>query len=74
MENPLKQKVEIKHSKSKNAWNIIGTSAGSRYKIARIPYNQLPDKDNDEYKEQYDTQEKAEALKIAQYIVTVLNK
>ena len=31
-------KVEIKHSESKNAWNIVGTNLGQKHKIARIPY------------------------------------
>ena len=71
MKNPLNQKVEIKHSESKTSWNIIGTSAGSRYKIARIPYIQTSVGD---YKEMYNTREKAETLEIAQYIVNLLNK
>ena len=70
--NPLKYNVKIKHSESKNAWNIIGTMPGSKYKIARIPYNVLSDKDT-EYAEIYNTREKAEALKIAQYIVNAIN-
>jgi len=32
-------KVEIKHSESKSAWNIIGTVLGGMYKIARVPYS-----------------------------------
>lgn len=29
---------EIKHSKSKDAWNIVGTKLGERYKVAVCPY------------------------------------
>jgi len=29
---------KIKHSESKDAFNIIGTITGGRYKIARVPY------------------------------------
>lgn len=29
---------EIKHSESKDAFNIVGTIVGGHYKIARIPY------------------------------------
>ena len=29
---------EVKHSESKNAWNIVGTQLGGRYKLARCPY------------------------------------
>ena len=71
MENPLTQKVEIKHSESKDAWNVIGTNVGSRYKIARIPYLVLKDVD---YKDMTNTREKAEALKIAEFIVQSFNK
>jgi hypothetical protein len=31
-------RTEVKHSKSKNAWNVIGTQIGKKYKIAIIPY------------------------------------
>lgn len=37
MKDP-KIKVEIKHSMTKSAWNVVGTKAGAKYKIARIPY------------------------------------
>lgn len=30
---------KIKHSESKNAFNIIGTIVGGNYKIARVPYS-----------------------------------
>lgn len=33
-----KGKWRVKHSESKDAWNVIGTELGSRYKIARCPY------------------------------------
>lgn len=31
-------KWKLQHSKSKPAWNIVGTTLGGRYKIARFPY------------------------------------
>ena len=31
-------KVKVVHSQSKNAWNIVNTKLGSKYKIAIIPY------------------------------------
>ncbi len=37
MEHP-ELKTKVKHSKSKNAWNVIGIGLGSKHKIARIPY------------------------------------
>ena len=63
MENP-KIDVKIKHSESKNAWNIIGTMPGSKYKIAKVPYYQTENKDS----EAFNTMQKAEALKHAEWI------
>jgi hypothetical protein len=37
MKNP-NIKTKIIHSKSKPAWNIIGTKIGGKYKIASVPY------------------------------------
>jgi hypothetical protein len=37
MENP-NITTDVKHSESKNVWNIIGSGLGAKYKIARIPY------------------------------------
>lgn len=37
MENP-NIKTKVVHSQSKNAWNVIGTELGKKYKIARLPY------------------------------------
>lgn len=34
----LNIKTTVVHSKSKAAWNVIGTRLGGKYKIARIPY------------------------------------
>jgi len=39
MKNVTKGDVEIKHSESKTAFNIVGTVLGGKYKIARFPYN-----------------------------------
>ena len=30
--------TKVKHSESNNAWNVIGTTMGRKYKIARVPY------------------------------------
>ncbi|EJL66300.1 hypothetical protein [Flavobacterium sp. CF136] len=35
--NP-KINTKVVHSKTKDAFNVIGTSLGNKYKIARIPY------------------------------------
>jgi|TARA_R110000824_G_scaffold281574_1_gene469907 hypothetical protein len=61
--------VKIKHSESKNAWNIIGDIAGGKYKIARIPYHQNKEKGM----EMYNTREKAYALNDAEFISFCLN-
>jgi hypothetical protein len=37
MKNP-NLKTKVVHSKTKPAYNVVGTSLGSKYKIARIPY------------------------------------
>ena len=54
-------KTEVVHSKSKNAWNVVNTEWGGKYKIARVPYSQI---DNDIL----DTRWKHEALEIAMHI------
>lgn len=65
MENP-NIKTKVLHSKSKDAWNIVGTELGKKHKIARIPYlitgNEIIDK-----------REKDEALNHAQFISECFN-
>ena len=68
MENP-NIKVKIKHSESKTAWNIIGLKAGAKYKIARVPYY----KSEGEDMEIYNTRQKVEALKHAEFIAFCFN-
>ena len=60
-------KVEIKHSESKPAWNIVGTRLGRKHKIARFPY--VPSDD-----EELATLNKAEALTHARICVGALNR
>jgi hypothetical protein len=38
MKNP-EIKTKVVHSQTKAAWNVIGTTIGGKYKIARIPYS-----------------------------------
>lgn len=66
MENP-NIKVDIKHSQSKKAWNIIGTGLGEKYKIARIPYLEM------EGNEILNTVNKSEALRHAKFIMYCFN-
>ena len=66
MENP-NIKTKVVHSESKTAWNVIGTSLGRKYKIARCPYLIT----NNEI---LDTIEKSEALKHAKFISQCFNK
>jgi hypothetical protein len=60
-------KTKVVHSKSKQAWNVIGTALGGKYKIAMVPYVVT---DN----EIIDTKEKAEALHHAEFISKCFNK
>ncbi len=39
-----KIKTKVVHSKSKDAWNVVGTKLGGKYKIARVPYVVTNDK------------------------------
>ncbi len=59
-------KTKVVHSKTNNAWNIIGTELGGKYKIARIPYQVTGN-------EFVDTKEKAEALHHAEFISKCFN-
>lgn len=59
--------VEVKHSRSKNAWNILGTKLGAKYKIAIVPYVSLG------HCEIQDTKNKAEALEHAELISFCFN-
>jgi len=66
--------VEVVHSQSKNAWNVVGRILGEKYKWARVPYPVCNEKfyDNGE-NEIIDTREKFEALRIAQFIAEKVN-
>lgn len=66
MKNP-KIKTQVVHSKSKSAWNVIGTGLGDKYKIARVPY--LAETGN----AIIDAREKAEALEHATFISFCFN-
>jgi len=66
MKNP-KIKTKVVHSESKPAWNIIGTTLGGKYKIARVPY--LVETGSDII----DAREKAEALEHANFISFCFN-
>lgn len=48
---------KVKHSESKDSWNVIGTIPGCRYKIARCPYP----KSNEPVFEKINKREKDEA-------------
>jgi hypothetical protein len=42
-------KWKVVHSQSKNAWNVINTSLGCKYKIARFPYEPINITGYDDY-------------------------
>jgi len=66
MKDP-KLEVEIRHSESKTAWNVIGTGLGGRYKIAKVPYDIINGN------EVLTTADRVEALNIAKFIAYCLN-
>lgn len=43
-----KGKWIVKHSETKDSYNVVGTEIGERYKIARCPYIKLSYTDKDE--------------------------
>jgi len=61
------QKVKVQHSFSKSAWNIVGTSLGHKYKIARFPYFTFDNID-------LTTKERTEAFNHAQFCANAINK
>lgn len=60
-------RTKVKHSESKNAWNVIGDVPGCKYKIARVPYLVVDDS------EILTTRNKAEALEHAMFISFCFN-
>lgn len=60
-------KTEVKHSESKDAWNVVCLDVGQKYKLARCPY----------YKSDHPEVTKAnsdESLKIAKFISNSFNR
>lgn len=70
-------KCKVVHSHSKAAWNVIGTTAGLKYKLARVPY--VDTCQSDPASVELDSRERkealgiAEALEIAEFICKCLN-
>lgn len=60
-------KTKVVHSQSKQAWNVVGTTLGGKYKIAQIPYVVLPEN------EMASTRLKYEALQHAEFISRCFN-
>jgi len=65
MENP-KIKVKVVHSQSQSAWNIVGETLGGKYKVARVPYLLLNNKELSEWN-------KTEAFQHAEFIAYCFN-
>jgi hypothetical protein len=59
-------KTKVVHSESKDAWNVVGTEVGNKFKIARIPYLVV----NNEI---FTTRNKNEALEHALFISKCFN-
>ena len=56
-------KWEVRHSETKDAWNVVGTEIGAKYKIARCPYLVI-----DYLSKEYNEAQKKESQQIAQLI------
>ena len=67
MENP-KIKTKVVHSQTKPAYNVVGTSLGNKYKIARIPYSV-----NADLSEEWNNREIDEAKNHAEFISYCFN-
>lgn len=65
MKNP-NIKTKVVHSQSKSAWNVIGDSLGSKFKIAIVPYIVCET-------EAMKSKEKQEALEHAEFISFCFN-
>lgn len=61
-----KVKTKVAHSETKPAWNIIGTTMGGKFKIARVPYLVTDD-------DFINAKEKKEAYEHAQFISMCFN-
>jgi len=61
-------KTKVVHSKSKPAYNVVGISLGSKYKIARIPYLV-----NGDLSEEWNNKEMDEAKNHAEFISKCFN-
>lgn len=59
--------AKVVHSQSKAAFNVVGTKAGAKYKLARIPY-EVHKNDKELNKREYD-----EALDHANFIALCFN-
>jgi len=62
-----KSKAKVMHSESKDAWNVIGTVLGGRWKIARFPYLQI------EGSQDYNEKEKIEQYSNAMLLADAIN-
>lgn len=60
-------KTRVIHSESKPAWNVVAVNLGDKYKIARIPYNDLAGT------EKLDIRNKQEAYEHAVFISSCFN-
>ena len=68
MKNP-NIRTKVQHSNSKDAWNVVGTDLGKKYKIAVIPY------DVDKHGSvMYNEEQKLEACNHAEFISFCFNK
>jgi len=65
----------VKHSESKNAWNVIGTQLAGKYKIARFPYlHKELNSEEFNMKEKYESFANAIAASKAPNMISLLTK
>lgn len=66
---------KVKHSESKDAWNIIGTNLGGRYKVARLPYLKCPGLGHDfNDREKREQRLNAQKMSCADEMLDLLNR
>lgn len=71
--------VEVKHSEKNNAWNVVGTAWGGKYKWARVPYTVVeldtfsPSPEELNLRSKFNARESDFAEKLANDIASMIN-
>ena len=67
----MRRVTKVVHSKSKNAWNVVGDEVGGCFKYCRVPYIVLEEA---QYSEELNTVNKYGALRRAKFISNAINE